>query len=281
MKKILVPTDFSKQAGYALDAAVDLAKRTGAEIVLLHVVEGFVPGSFSTMGGVPDDLDQELFMKKLIEKSKRDLHKLADKDGNSGVKISPTVQVGNAFTHISKDILENQADLVIMGSQGTSGYEEVFIGSNTEKIVRHADCPVITMKNPVDFDQVNEIAFAADFRDGDSNVIKPLKELQNVLGAKLHLVKVDTPGTFESSRTIKKRIKAFVQQHGLENYTMEIYNEYTEEDGIIYFAEDIDADLIALSTHGRTGLIHLLSGSIAEDVVNHAQRPVWTCKVAD
>ncbi|MDH3710648.1 MAG: universal stress protein [Cyclobacteriaceae bacterium] len=281
MKKILVPTDFSKQAGYALDAAVDLAKRTDAEIVLLHVVEGFVPGSFSTMGGVPDDLDQEVFMKKLIEKSKRDLHKLADKDENSDVKITPTVQVGNAFTHISKDILENQADLVIMGSQGTSGYEEVFIGSNTEKIVRHADCPVITVKNPVDFDQVNEIAFAADFRDGDNNVIKPLKDLQNVLGAKLHLVKVDTPGTFESSRTIKKRIKAFVQQHGLENYTMEIYNEYTEEDGIIYFAEDIDADLIALSTHGRTGLIHLLSGSIAEDVVNHAQRPVWTCKVDD
>jgi nucleotide-binding universal stress UspA family protein len=70
-----------------------------------------------------------------------------------------------------------------------------------------------------------------------------------------------------------------VQKHGLENYTMEIYNESTEEDGIIYFAEDIDADMIALATHGRTGLKHLLSGSIAEDVVNHAQRPVWTCGV--
>ena len=92
---------------------------------------------------------------------------------------------------------------------------------------------------------------------------------------------MDTPSNFESSRVIKSRIHTFVQKHGLENYTMEIYNESTEEDGIIYFAEDIDADMIALATHGKTGLNHLLSGSIAEDIVNHAQRPVWTCKVED
>ncbi len=281
MKKILVPTDFSKQAEYALDAAANLSKKIDAQIVLLHVVEGFASGSFATMGGMPDDLNEEVFMAKLLEKSKSDLQKIADQDKYSGTNIHTSVQVGNAFTHISKDILENDADLVIMGSQGTSGYEEAFIGSNTEKVVRFANCPVITVKNPVNFDQINDIAFAADFRDSESNVIEALKILQNALDAKLHLVKVDTPGTFESSRVIKKRIQAFVQKHNLENYTIEIYNEYSEEDGIIYFADDIDADLIALATSGRTGLMHLLSGSIAEDVANHAQRAVWTCKVID
>ena len=166
-----------------------------------------------------------------------------------------------------------------MGSRGTSGYEEVLIGSNTERVVRHSKCPVITVKTPVDFSQVTDIVFAADFIEAEDNVAAELKAMQNFLHAKLHLVKIDTPGNFENSRTIKKRIQAFVQKHGLENYTMEIYNESTEEDGIIYFAEDIDADMIALATHGRTGLKHLLSGSIAEDVVNHAQRPVWTCGV--
>ena len=136
-----------------------------------------------------------------------------------------------------------------------------------------------SVKAPVDFSQVTDIVFAADFIEAEDNVAAKLKILQNLLDAKLHLVKVDTPGNFENSRTIKKRIHSFVQKHGLENYTMEIYNESTEEDGIIYFSEDIDADMIALATHGRTGLKHLLSGSIAEDVVNHAQRPVWTCGV--
>ena len=281
MKKILVPTDFSKHAGYALDAAVDLAAKTDAEIILLHVVEGFTSGSFATMGGMPEDLSEEVFLRKLMEKGQQDLQSLVSKEKYKGVTITPVVQVGNAYTSIAKDILENDADMVIMGSQGTSGYEEVFIGSNTEKVVRRASCPVITVKNPVDFDQVNDIAYAADFIDSESNVIDALKILQNTLNAKLHLVKIDTPGTFESSRVIKNRIKDFVRKHQLENYTVEVYNEYTEEDGIIYFAEDIDADLIALTTRGRTGLIHLLSGSIAEDVVNHAQRPVWTCRVDD
>ena len=281
MKKILVPTDFSKHAGYALDAAVDLATKTGAEIILLHVVEGFTSGSFATMGGMPEDLSEEVFIRKLMEKGQQDLQSLVSKEKYQGVTITPTVQIGNAYTSIAKDILENDADMVVMGSQGTSGYEEVFIGSNTEKVVRRASCPVITIKNPVDFDQVNDIAYAADFIDSESNVIDALKALQNTLNAKLHLVKIDTPGTFESSRVIKSRIKDFVRKHQLENYTVEVYNEYTEEDGIIYFADDIDADLIALTTRGRTGLIHLLSGSVAEDVVNHAQRPVWTCKVED
>ncbi len=281
MKKILVPTDFSKQADYALAAAADIARKNGAEVILLHVVEGFTSGSFATMGGVPDDLNEEVFMAKMLEKGKAALEKHAANDQYSGANITTKVQVGNAFTHISKDILENDADLVVMGSQGTSGYEEAFIGSNTEKVVRHASCPVITIKNPVDFSQINDIAFAADFLDKETNVIKNLKVLQEALGAKLHLVKVDTPRNFESSRSINKRIQGFVRDHQLENYTISIYNEYAEEDGIIYFAEDIDADMIAMATHGRTGLLHLLSGSIAEDVANHAQRPVWTCKVDD
>ncbi len=279
MKTILVPTDFSKEAGYALDAAIDLAARAGAQVILLHVVEGFVPGSFATQGGGPDDISEELFMRKLLEKGKNDLSKLVANRKLENINIITNVKVGNPFHHIARDILDNEADLVVMGSKGASGYEEVLIGSNTERVVRYSKCPVITIKKPVEFSQVTDIVFAANFIEAEDNVAAELITLQNLLGAKLHLVKVDTPGNFESSRTIKKRIHAFVQKHGLKNYTMEIYNESTEEDGIIYFAEDIDADMIALATHGRTGLKHLLSGSIAEDVVNHAQRPVWTCGV--
>ena len=74
------------------------------------------------------------------------------------------------------------------------------------------------------------------------------------------------------------RIRSFVKKHNFENIKAEIYNSLSEESGIIEFADDIDADLIAMTTHGRTGLLHLLTGSIAEDVVNHSSRPVWTFK---
>jgi nucleotide-binding universal stress UspA family protein len=71
----------------------------------------------------------------------------------------------------------------------------------------------------------------------------------------------------------------FVKKYGFEGVKAEIYNSLSEESGIIEFAEDIDADLIAMATKGRTGFLHLITGSIAEDVVNHAKRPVWTLKV--
>jgi len=279
MKKILVPTDFSDEAGYALDAAVNFARKSGAEVHLLHVVEGFVQGSFATQGGIPDNLTEEAFTLKLLERGKEDLMNLAANSKYGNVDIKTSIKVGNPYHHIAKDILDNESDLVIMGSKGASGYEEVLIGSNTERVVRHSKCPVITIKHPTDFSQITDIVFAADFIETEDNVAKHLIRLQNLLDAKIHLLKVDTPGNFESSREINQRIRQFVSKHGLQNYTIEIYNEFTEEDGIVYFAEDIDADMIALATHGRTGLRHLISGSIAEDIVNHAQRPVWTCKV--
>jgi hypothetical protein len=109
--------------------------------------------------------------------------------------------------------------------------------------------------------------------------VEELFKLQEIFEAKLHLVKINTPNNFETNRTIFKEMKTFVEKYNISNYSLNVYNDYIEEDGIIYFCEDIGADMIALATHGRTGFMHLLSGSIAEDIVNHAKRPVWTCKL--
>ena len=71
-------------------------------------------------------------------------------------------------------------------------------------------------------------------------------------------------------------MRDFAKKLKLQNFTMSIFNDRSEEEGIIHFASTINADLIAMATHGRTGFAHVLVGSIAEDVVNHARRPVLT-----
>jgi len=93
------------------------------------------------------------------------------------------------------------------------------------------------------------------------------------------LVIINTPNNFESTRESSKRIKNFANKYNIRHAVAEIYNSSSEEKGIVEFAEDINADMIAMSTHGNTGLKHFFSGSIAEDVVNHSKRPVWTFKV--
>ncbi|MFA0962977.1 universal stress protein [Roseivirga sp. BDSF3-8] len=278
MKKIIVPTDFSDQASFALDLAAQIARQSDAEITLLNVIEQ--PGSsFNTMGQVSTTDSDNVYVLEMLKAMKQKMEETASDEAYADLNLKTVVHVGHTFHTISAEIAERGADLIIMGSKGASGIEEVLIGSNTEKVVRHSKAPVITVKSPAKFDTIKNIVFATDLTGKHPHVTEEIVKLQKMLGATLHIVKVNTPTNFQSDRDIKKMMKEFVDEGKLTDYTLNIYNDAVEEDGIIYFADDINADLIALGTHGRTGLMHLLSGSVAEDVVNHSKRPVWTCKM--
>jgi len=76
-----------------------------------------------------------------------------------------------------------------------------------------------------------------------------------------------------------KRIHNFISEQTFDNYTTNVYNDISIEQGILNFSKEIDADLIGISTHGRQGIAHFFNGSISEDLVNHAKRPVITFKI--
>lgn len=286
MKRILVPTDFSEQAGFAMDLACQIAHKISSELVALHVLDhtglfDFSAGSsaYPLMGNPAGlDLDQE-FMESLYRNAEEKSAQFLQDYESEDLKITKKIKIGSAFHYITEEINEEKTDLVIMGSKGASGFEEVLIGSNTEKVVRHAKCPVLTVKSKIKIQDINDIVFATSFKEGDSHVADEVKKLQEVFEAKLHLVRVNTPNSFETNRKIMEQANKFIKDNNLTNYTINIYNDKVEEDGIIFFAQDINADMIAIATHGRSGLLHLLSGSIAEDVVNHAKRPVWTFRL--
>ena len=286
MIRILVPTDFSEHAGFAMDLACQIARKTKSELVALHVLDhtglfDFSAGSsaYPLMGNPAGlDLDQE-FMESLYSNAEEKCAQFLSNYESTDLKITKKIKIGSAFHYITEEINEEKTNLVIMGSKGSSGFEEVLIGSNTEKVVRHAKCPVLTVKSKMNLDDVNDIVFATSFKEEDSHVTDELKKLQEVFSAKLHLVRVNTPNCFDTNRKIMAQADNFIKVNNISNYTINIYSDKVEEDGIIFFAQDINADLIALATHGRSGLLHLLSGSIAEDVVNHAIRPVWTFRL--
>ncbi len=280
MKTILVPYDFSKEAENAFEFARGLATKNNSRVKLLHVIEVPTHHSLGTMGGAVEptfEMDQ-VYVVELVDKRKQQMADLEEKYKDAPFSFKTKLVFGNPYAGISSEIAEIEADLVIMGSKGSSGIEELLIGSNTEKVVRHSICPVITIKDHRTPESIKKIVFASDFEETTDKTIKKLRKLQESLGATLFLVKVNTPSMFENSKDTIKKIREFAAKHQLENVKAEVYNSSSEEEGIIEFAEDIDADMIAMATHGRTGFLHLISGSIAEDVVNHAKRPVWTMK---
>ncbi|RIW15889.1 universal stress protein [Algoriphagus lacus] len=282
MIKVLVPFDFSQTASYALNFATKLSSNySGIQITVLHILEMPVTTGLSTMGGGMDpipDFQNQIFFMELVESRKKQLKELEDTYKSALFTLQTKLVMGNVFKSISQAIQEEESDLVVMGSKGSSGLEEVMIGSNTEKVVRTASCPVVTVKAETDVTKMKKVVFASDFREANDEVAARFKRIQTLFDAQFYFVVVNTPGNFETTRDSMARIKAFVNKYHFENIKAEVYNSLSEEAGIIDFADDIDADLIAMTTHGRTGLLHLLTGSIAEDVVNHSQRPVWTYK---
>lgn len=283
MTKVLVPYDFSEQAQNALDFTIAISEKLqNAQIVVLHVVEVPSSANLGTMGGgemIPE-MDNQIFFIELMDRRKEQFKELQEKYAENAFNLTTKISLGNAYSGIDDAINEEEPDLVIMGSKGTSGLEEILIGSNTEKVVRTAKCPVVTVKSKVDPVDFKKIVFASDFREDDAVLVSRIITLQKLFNADLYLVIVNTPSNFETTRESSMRIKTFVNNNKIENAVAEIYNSTSEEAGIVEFAEDIDADLIAMATHGHTGFIHLMTGSIAEDVVNHAKRPVMTFRIS-
>lgn len=278
MKKILVPTDFSKPAQIAIDVAGDIARKANAELILLHVVEEASGTSFNITGevDVSGGWEDKLFTMKLIERSKKQMAKVFEEVKGTGVKARQELRLGTAFHGMRDIITEQKVDLVVMGAAGHSKLEEMIIGTNTEKVVRHAKCPVLTVHKRPATTEFKNIVYATSMSSDEEIFSRVVRRTQQLYDSTVHLVRINTPGSFQRDAIVKKQMQDFAKKLQLKNYTINIFNDLTEEEGIVYFADSINADLIALATHGRTGFAHVLAGSIAEEVVSHSKRPVLT-----
>lgn len=274
MKRILVPTDFSKHAEYALKVAAQFAQKYNAEIFLVHMLELPHQGSDAVSHG--HEIPEIMFFKNAMMRKMDDL---MDKEYLDGINVSQIVKLEHAFDGIMKVISSHDIDLIIMGSHGASGVKEMFVGSNAEKVVRNAKVPVLVIKEEKPQFNIEHFVFASDFSDEIKKPFESVVRFANEFGATLHLVNVNTPNNFRSTRTAQKLMDDFINQFKVEKFQTHIYNDANIEAGVLHLASDLNADLIGMCTHGRRGLAHFLNGSISESLVNHAQKPVMTFKI--
>ncbi|SEB74183.1 Nucleotide-binding universal stress protein, UspA family [Tenacibaculum sp. MAR_2009_124] len=278
MRKIIIPIDFSTYSENALKSAAFLAKKNNAELIAVHMLElshAIASQSESYLQ------EQTLFLYKLTEKKFEDFLKA---DYLSGIKVTPIIKHFKIFSELDDLAKEENADLIIMGSKGTSGMKEIFIGSNTEKVIRHSKVPVIIIKEEAIKKDIKNALFACDFSNNDIEPYLEAKKLFNAINCSLKLVYVITPTSkFKSTGEIKDRIKKFMEEVGEEaseiRDNVAIITDYSVEEGIFYFAKTSEVDIIALATHGRKGVAHFFEGSISEDIANHSTLPVITFKI--
>lgn len=278
MKKIIVPIDFSEHSNYALETAAMIAKKFNIQILALHMLE------MSDATLISNDNEQHakaVFFLKLAEQK---FEAFLDKDYLKGVDILPIVKHYKVFSEVSQVANEHNADLIIMGSHGASGLTEIFVGSNTEKVVRYSEIPVLVIKSkPMGVDYIN-VVFASDFsKEAVKPYINATKMFQK-FGSQIQLLYVNVPGErFKSSDEMETTLTEFLQNaDGNLNRMNAVHyvSDTSVEKGILNFTKKTNADLVAIATHGRTGLAHFFEGSITEDLANHANFPVMTFKIS-
>jgi nucleotide-binding universal stress UspA family protein len=274
MKRILVPTDFSDHAEYALRVAAQIAKANNSEIMLLHMLE--LPHQGSDAIGSGSAIPEIMFFKnKAIER----LEELMDADFLKGIEVSEIIQFEKAFEGILAVSKKNKVDFIVMGSHGASGFQELFIGSNTEKVVRFSDVPVLVIKNDTSKFNASNFVFASDFSEEIKAPFAKVAALAKTFNSHLDLVMINTPNSFKPTHVAESIMNEFVKGFNLPKFALHIYNDVNVEKGILNFANAVNADLIGMCTHGRTGFSHFFNGSISEDLVNHTVRPVVTFKI--
>lgn len=279
MKNILVPTDFSATADIAIDAAVTLAKKHKAKLFLMHSIkslgdivqlDSFASGDFASTTVSTEQILKLIDLK--MEEANDNLNDLKKSLTEKGLNVDTCIKQQPVDVAVNEIISSNQIDLVVMGSHGASGITELIIGSNAQKVVRNAKCPVLILKNKLT-NSLSNMVYASNFQEDEVNQNLPIAaEISKKFGAELHYLFVNTPGYFEDSETtylkMENALKNVNQQH------KHIYNDFSVEDGILAFAKRNNMDAIAITTHGYKAFRRLFNNNVVEHLVNHANRPI-------
>ncbi|MCE7059408.1 universal stress protein [Dyadobacter sp. CY343] len=280
MKNILVPCDFSKASEQALRFAIEIATLSQGEVTVLHVIN-LTPNYIETLETNPYYVDSMSILAELKRQAAADFDELRQKVDTGNIPVKLAIEQG-LFNHaILKSIHKQHADLVVMATNGTSGLSEILVGSNTEKIVRSSPVPVFAVHKNQKVDQIKNIIFPTTIELNKSGLIEKVKALQGFFNARLYLLHVKTPESKQKDQELKMALTNFARFYELENYLAVVKQAKTEEEGIIRFARQLEFSIVAMSTHGHTGLTHLMLGSIAENVVNHCPEAVWTYSASE
>jgi nucleotide-binding universal stress UspA family protein len=297
IQNILVPTDFSQMSVQAIPFARQLAQRFGASIHLAHVHEfsytaNFVPSAspivpFSFMP-YEHDIEQAIL---------KELESVADDCGMSSAHCH-VLTGAPPFDEICRLAQTIPADLIIMPTHGRTGLKHVFVGSTAERIVQHSSCPVLVTRgnsarsNNGSRFRMRTILVPVDFSSCSREGLRYAISFANEFGAKIILLHAtylgyiyssegtamyDIPGLQKTARkTAERKMRELVRSVNFGVVKSEaVFTEGSPVLDICQFAKDHDVDLIITSTHGLTGLKHVLIGSIAEQVVRHAPCSVF------
>jgi nucleotide-binding universal stress UspA family protein len=273
MKKILVATDFSEYAHYAILTAASIANQTNAKLILLHIIDrplNDADDSFVNYHNMPGH-------KIVVSNIQNKLDKIVTEHALIGAKVIYELR-NDVFQTIIRQADKNKVDLIVMGAYGSGGSDATYIGSNTERVMLQAKMPVLIIKEKLTDFYIDNMVFASEFYGDVYKAFPKMKKIIDLFGAKIHLLKVNTPSQFQRTQDTMKLMNEFSHEFEIDYCTKNIYNDLTIEDGIINFTKLIEADLIAITPDGFWRLSHVFNKNITDKLMKKSIKVILSMK---
>ena len=266
MKNILVPIDFSECSLNAAEAAAQLAREHNGKVHFAYFIEILV-----VYGEFPTQMNVEQFnIESYKEYYNAKFGGLKLAEWNHGFEAHYHAEIQNVSQGILDKAEDLGCDLIVMGTTGATGMKEYVIGSNTAKVVRLSEIPVIAVKQPVKDFGIKDVLFVSNFYGEVEQTFKDeIIPFLSPFDPTYHMLKVITPSNFEPSYRTLKVMDDFVEITGLNKFTVNIYNDDSIEDGIKNFMDLTNYDMVVMPTHGKSVFAQLLNRSETEKVINH------------
>lgn len=276
LRRILVPTDFSKHADEALEYALFLGERFHPELVLLHVDEFAV--SPLGAGEVRDDAVQKYQERKTAYLNDQFERVRRGMEGRP-VRLVPQILSGRAYKVIIEESEKQDYDMLVMSTRGLTHLSSYLIGSTAERVVRLSRQPVLTLQSAPKHDTLESVLCPTDLSPAGNAALSYALSIARQFKAILYIQYISELEKPESREQVMARMPDLKEHHpqaGDVKVELIIDRDVEPSNSIVRFSDDREIGIIVMSTHGRKGLRRVYIGNNTAEVVRKANRPVLT-----
>ncbi len=269
MKKILVPTDFSDTANKARDYAIQIAQMLNAEVVLLNAYH--VPYAGASAGAL---VNVDNLALEEVEKQMRGQLEYV-RLNYSDVKFSSLCSSGLLVDTVKQLNKEGDIDLIVMGTTGTTGMVENFLGSNASSLIGSVKTPIITVPAKANLNLPKRIIVANDLKDsGENQLYATLKQIAGNNESSIDFLFVVDDDAQADRKIEHLKAAKFDEEFDASYHPFHFRESGDAEEGILDYIKDKDFDLLVVVTHQRNFWQKLVDKSVSKSLVKHAEIPI-------
>jgi nucleotide-binding universal stress UspA family protein len=279
MKTALILSDFKPKSEKVTDFALDFAKKYGLNVIMLHIITPEMSKSPMLVTSSFRDDNAEYF-EKVIQKMEAKSFSFIQDEKSEFNFVEYIVETGGLVSSIQKLMENKDIDLVIMGSHHTRNYMERAGNTYTSEILQHINCSILIIPEGIEKFKLDNITFASTLKDDQLLGFYLLGQWQKAFGCQVDILYLNDPANLLSVIGIREKLDYLCSNDlNIREIYHAVHAEHPQKQ-IEDFVNDNHTDMLAMVTHKRSALLHLLRGSWTENAVNNVHIPVLSLESA-